>query len=224
MSKYTPENASLAEAVAKAGRIPEGCIPVPRSLVERWANVDAFRAPMGAAMELRTIAGEMLLYADANVAATLRQQAWRVDEDVRDLIEDWRAAANAHDELSYACCGEVGRRCADELEAALAQNTQGEAVAWAELCEGPNGHRYWTHSGYTNDLPLGRYYLHAELEAAVMDKQRLDWAEDHAHALDWDLHDPMKRVVRGHDGAEFCGDTWRELIDQAMRNSAREGL
>ncbi|WP_395119680.1 hypothetical protein ACFCQI_01820 [Rhodanobacter sp. FW102-FHT14D06] len=36
--------------------VPDGCIPVPRSLVERWANVDAFNAPVGAAMELKVIA------------------------------------------------------------------------------------------------------------------------------------------------------------------------
>jgi hypothetical protein len=54
--------ASITRAIGNAQA--EGCIPVPRSLIERWANVDAFNAPVGAAMELRTIAGEMLLSAD----------------------------------------------------------------------------------------------------------------------------------------------------------------
>lgn len=48
--------------------VPDGCIPVPRSLVERWANVDAFNAPVGAAMELKVIAGQMLLHAEVHAA------------------------------------------------------------------------------------------------------------------------------------------------------------
>lgn len=55
------------------------------------------------------------------------------------------------------------------------------------------------------------------LEAAERDSKRLDWIEDRAHALDWDPRQPMKRVIRGDDGAEFCGDTWREQIDAATQ-------
>jgi hypothetical protein len=36
------------------------CILVPRSLIERWANVDAFNVPRGAAMELK-VAAQMML-------------------------------------------------------------------------------------------------------------------------------------------------------------------
>jgi hypothetical protein len=55
------------------------------------------------------------------------------------------------------------------------------------------------------------------LEAAERDSKRLDWVEDRAHALDWDPNQSMKRVIRGDDGAEFCGDTWREQIDAATQ-------
>ncbi len=47
-------------AKSDGGAVPTGCIPVPRSLVERWANVDAFNAPRGAAMELKVTAQMML--------------------------------------------------------------------------------------------------------------------------------------------------------------------
>src|SRR6185312_14173910 len=54
---------------AQPRAVPDGCIPVPRSLVERWASVDAFNAPVGAAAELKIIAGQMLLHADMLAAA-----------------------------------------------------------------------------------------------------------------------------------------------------------
>lgn len=40
--------------------VPGDCISVPRDLVQRWADVDAFNAPRGAAMELKTTAQLML--------------------------------------------------------------------------------------------------------------------------------------------------------------------
>lgn len=58
---------------------PGGCIPVPRTLVERWANVDAFNAPKGAAMELKTIAQQMLIAFDATAPtapAGMEVQGW----------------------------------------------------------------------------------------------------------------------------------------------------
>lgn len=41
--------------------------------------------------------------------------------EVRELVEDWRTAADAHAEIGYPACADVGRRCADELSAALAK-------------------------------------------------------------------------------------------------------
>ena len=35
-------------------------VPVPRALLEKWANVDAFNAPVGAAMEIKVWAQQML--------------------------------------------------------------------------------------------------------------------------------------------------------------------
>jgi hypothetical protein len=61
----------------------------------------------------------------------------------------------------------------------------------------------------------------ARLEAAEIDSKRLDWVESYAHALDWDEHVPMRRVIRADDGCEFCGDTWREQIDAAMQETGR---
>jgi hypothetical protein len=58
--------------------------------------------------------------------AHLTQPAQAVDVGaLRDMIEDWRVSANAHDELQYSCCGDTGRRCADELESAIG-NAQAE--------------------------------------------------------------------------------------------------
>ena len=55
---------AIGNAQAEGWSMPEGCIPVPRSIVERWASVDAFNAPVGAAMELKTVAAQMLIHAD----------------------------------------------------------------------------------------------------------------------------------------------------------------
>lgn len=61
-------SAGPSSPVEPAG-VPDGCIPVPRSLVERWASVDAFNAPVGAAMELKVIAGQMLQHTAMLAAA-----------------------------------------------------------------------------------------------------------------------------------------------------------
>lgn len=53
-----------------APQVAEEHIPVPRALVEHWANVDAFQAPKGAAMELKTIAQQMLVNFDAKAPKT----------------------------------------------------------------------------------------------------------------------------------------------------------
>ena len=73
------------------------------------------------------------------------------------------------------------------------------------------------------DLEAENARLHAEIAAAVRDSRRMDWAEHYVHVLDWDPHEPMKRVIRGNDGAEFCGDTWREQIDAATRDYDNNG-
>jgi hypothetical protein len=58
-----------------APQVAEEHIPVPRALVEHWANVDAFQAPKGAAMELKTIAQQMLANFDAKAPKTAPQVA-----------------------------------------------------------------------------------------------------------------------------------------------------
>ena len=52
----------------------------------------------------------------------------RVD-GMADLLADWRRAADVHDEIGFGAAADVGRTCAGDLEAALAAQGQGDAVA-----------------------------------------------------------------------------------------------
>jgi hypothetical protein len=56
------------------------CILVPRSLIERWANVDAFNVPRGAAMELK-VAAQMMLSTQQQPSAVVP------DEPTRSMCE-----------------------------------------------------------------------------------------------------------------------------------------
>ena len=53
------------------------------------------------------------------------------------------------------------------------------------------------------------------------DKERLDWLEDNVHALHYGLE--CKVCVRGEDGMEFNGETWRAAIDVARAALAQGG-
>lgn len=75
----------------QAPQVAEGHIPVPRALVERWANVDAFQAPKGAAMELKTIAQQMLVNFDAKAPKTAPRVA--VPEAVKERMVEAIAEA-----------------------------------------------------------------------------------------------------------------------------------
>jgi hypothetical protein len=55
-------------------------ILVPRSLIERWANVDAFNVPRGAAMELKVTA-QMMLSTQQQPSAVVPSGVWQFYQD-----------------------------------------------------------------------------------------------------------------------------------------------
>ena len=91
-------------------------------------NLDELVAPITLEenIVLNRAAAALRAYAD-----TLSKPAdsGRVD-GMADLLADWRRAADAHDEIGFGAAADVGRTCAGDLEAALAAQGQGEAVAW----------------------------------------------------------------------------------------------
>jgi len=138
-----------------APQVAEEHIPVPRALVERWANVDAFQAPKGAAMELKTIAQQMLVNFDAKAPKTAPQVA--VPE------QRGEAVATVRDERAT-----VDRLSVDDLR---------------RICMLPAGTKLYTHSAPAGEQPVSDPDgLGAErarrLETATVAKLLLNaWAE-----------------------------------------------
>jgi hypothetical protein len=57
------------------------------------------------------------------------------------------------------------------------------------------------------------------IEALKADATRMDWLDSYAHIASWVDHEPIKMVIDAASGKEFTGDTWRECLDAAMKET-----
>jgi hypothetical protein len=88
--------------------VADGLMPVSTALIKKWADVDAFNAPLGAAMELKTIAQMMLHRGKSDTyeqaVSVTNSEYIRALQDAFDIIQ-----ADANTEQNYWFLCRIGK-------------------------------------------------------------------------------------------------------------------
>jgi hypothetical protein len=163
-----------------------------------------------------TAPGMLTAYAD-----TLSKPADSGRADgMEDLLADWRRAADAHDEIGFGAAADVGRTCADDLEAALAAQGQGDDQAWDENAErltreaGIGGGRVNPSAASMDDV-----FLPAPASPAGVPDGEDDAAIDRAAHV-------LQEVIAENDGepSEMAHDQVRRILAAYAAPSAPAGV
>ena len=191
----------------QAPQVAEGHIPVPRALVERWANVDAFQAPKGAAMELKTIAQQMLVNFDAKAPKTAPRVAVPegyalvpVDPN-EEMLDAWFTAPQG-DSGSVQGFATAYRA----MLAAAPTAPAGEPVVFPEPQEATTIEEYVGEYEYTDGE--GHNYSPTETERALI--------LDAIHGIPDHLLQPPKPAQQPVSDSDGSSNSSRALLDQII--------